>query len=83
VAAAAAAAVSGAPGGLLHRVGIGQRLYRSAVYAALMVPGVVAVRDLAVTGAGRVLEEFWDPGDGSFFRLAPGSVTVGAVTAGD
>jgi hypothetical protein len=50
VAAAAAAAVAG-PGGLFSaaRMGIGQRLYRSAIDAALMVPGVLAVHGLAVT----------------------------------
>ena len=79
VAAAAAAAVSDSAGGLFcsGRMGIGQRLYRSAVGAALMVPGVVAVHDLAVTWAGQVLGEFFDPGEGSFFDLPPGNVTIG------
>jgi hypothetical protein len=85
VVAAAAAAVSGQAGGLFSafRMGIGQRLYRSAVDAALMVPGVIAVHDLAVTWAERVLDEVFDPGEGSFFDLPPGSITIGAVTADD
>jgi hypothetical protein len=58
-------------------MGIGQRLYRSAVDAALMVPGVVAVHDLAVTWAEEVLGEFFDPGQDSFFDLPPGNVTIG------
>ena len=48
VVAAATAAFSDPAGGLFSpaRMGIGQRLYRSAVDAALMVPGVVAVHEL-------------------------------------
>lgn len=51
VKAAATAAVSDPATGLFSpsRMGIGQRLYRSAVGAALSVPGVVAVHDLSVT----------------------------------
>jgi uncharacterized phage protein gp47/JayE len=51
VRAAALAAVSDPLTGLFSasRMGIGQRLYRSAVDAALSVPGVVAVHDLSVT----------------------------------
>jgi len=97
VAAAAAAAVSGAPGGLFSPavMGIGQRLYRSAIDAALMVPGVVAVHDLTVVrafalGSGtrigvrleEVLGEFFDPGQGSFFDLPAGNVTIVGVSAG-
>ena len=76
-------------------MGIGQRLYRSAVDAALMVPGVVAVRDLTVTRSrsrtvgvlglvprGQVLGEFLDPGEGSFFDLPPGNVSIAVVSAG-
>jgi hypothetical protein len=74
VVAAAAAAVAGlfSPG----RMAIGQRLYRSAVDAALMVPGVAAVHDLTVTGAGQALDELLDPGGGAFFDLPPGNVTI-------
>jgi hypothetical protein len=85
VAAAAAVAVSGSAGGLFSpgRMGIGQRLYRSAIAGALMVPGVVAVHDLAVTWAEQVLGELFDPGQGSFFDLPPGNVTIGGINAGD
>ena len=97
VVAAAQAAISRAPGGLFSpaAMGIGQRLYRSAVDAALMVPGVVAVHDLMVirnfplgqaTRIGlpleEVLGEFFDPGQGAFFDLPPGNVTIVGVSAG-
>jgi predicted phage baseplate assembly protein len=98
VVAAAAAAISDSADGLFSpaRMGIGQRLYRSAVDAALMVPGVVAVHDLTVTRPGRVfprvfldifrfdqvLGEFFDPGEGSFFDLRPGHVSIVGVSAG-
>jgi hypothetical protein len=50
VVAAATAAIADPASGLFSpaRMGIGQRLYRSAIDAALMVPGVVAVHQLAV-----------------------------------
>ena len=84
VATAAAAAVSDSAGGLFSpaRMGIGQRLYRSAIDAALMVPGVTAVHDLTVTWGDRVLGEIFDPGAGSFFDLPPGNVTITGVSAG-
>ncbi len=98
VVAAATAAISDSADGLFSpaRMGIGQRLYRSAVDAALMVPGVVAVHDLTVTRRGRafprvfldmfrfdqVLGEFFDPGEGSFFDLPPGHVSIVGVSAG-
>jgi hypothetical protein len=97
VVAAAAAAISGGPGGLFSPavMGIGQRIYRSAIDAALMVPGVVAVHDLTVIrelalGSGtrigvrleEVLGEFSDPGQGSFFDLPAGNVTIVGVSAG-
>lgn len=76
------------------RMGIGQRLYRSAVDAALSVPGVVAVHDLAVTrpitllGFGffgfhleLALNEIFDPGEGSFFDLPAANVTIVGVSA--
>ena len=66
-------------------MGIGQRLYRSAIDAALMVPGVVAVHHLAVDGLGPVLAapgDFLDPGADSFFALAPGLVSIAGVSAG-
>jgi hypothetical protein len=79
------------------QLGIGQRLYRSAIDAALMVPGVVAVHDLTVTRPAapsspfqflgliqedRVLDEFFDPGEGSFFDLPSGNVSIVGVSAG-
>jgi phage-related baseplate assembly protein len=78
VVAAATAALSG-PAGLFSpgRMGIGQRLYRSAVDAALLVPGVVAVENLTVTRQPQGdLEEVLDPGRGGFFtlQLQPGSI---------
>jgi hypothetical protein len=77
VVAAAQAAVSGlfSP----SRMGIGQRLYRSAVDTALMVPGVTAVHQLEVTGAAHVLGEVLDPGAGSYFDLAPDQIDIEAV----
>jgi hypothetical protein len=79
---AAQTAVSGPPDGppdglfSAGRMGIGQRLYRSAIDAALMaVPGVTAVRDLEVTWGDQVLDEFFDPGEGSFF-LPPDKVHI-------
>jgi hypothetical protein len=116
VVAAATAAVSGSAGGLFSpaQMGIGQRLYRSAVEAALMVPGVVAVHDLTVTRplllpvfrplppvfrplvfrpplfgppvpepplfVPLVLDEVFDPGEGSFF-LPPDQVAITGVSA--
>ena len=84
VLAAATAAVSGAAGGLFSpaRMGIGQRVYRSAIDAALCVPGVIAVHDLTVTWGDLVLDEVFDPGADSFFDLPPGNVTIGGVSAG-
>ena len=84
VLAAATAAVSRAAGGLFSpaRMGIGQCLYRSAIDAALCVPGVTAVRDLTVTWGDLVLDEVFDPGADSFFDLPPGNVTIGGVSTG-
>ncbi len=97
VVAAATAAVANTGDGLFSpsRMGIGQRLYRSAIDAALSVPGVVAVHDLAVTrpivlfgfefGFGfhfeLELNEIFDPGQGSFFDLPAGSVSIVGVRA--
>jgi hypothetical protein len=75
---AATAAVSGSAGGLFSpgRMGIGQRLYRSAIDAALMVPGVVAVRDLTVAWGHHILRDVFDPGQASYFDLPPGNVHI-------
>ncbi len=97
VVAAATAAISDPSSSLFSPavMGIGRRLYRSAIDAALMVPGVVAVHDLAVTWPvsdllvlrfpiqfERVMDEFFDPGEGSFFALPPGNVSMVGVRAG-
>jgi hypothetical protein len=83
VTAAAVTALADPAAGLFSpgRMGIGQRLYRSAVDAALMVPGVVAVRDLVISWAGGELGEFADPVQGSFFDLQPANVTIGGTSA--
>jgi predicted phage baseplate assembly protein len=80
VADAATAALCDPASGLFSpaRMGIGQRLYRSAIEAALMVPGAVAVRDLTVTPT---LAEFRDPGEGWFFELPAGNVSITGVSA--
>lgn len=90
---AATAAVGNTGGGLFSPsgMGIGQRLYRSAVDAALSVPGVVAVHSLAVTWTISffgfefefVLDEVFDAGIGSFFDLPPASVSIVGVNASD
>jgi hypothetical protein len=84
VVAAATAAISDSDQGLFGpaQMGIGQWLYRSAVDAALMVPGVVAVHNLTVQQGSSVLDEVFDPGEGSFFDLPPGNVTIVGVSAG-
>jgi hypothetical protein len=87
VVAAATTAITDPADGLFSpaRMGIGKWLYRSAIDAALMVPGVVAVRHLAVTSLGPALTargEFLDPGPGSFFSLRPGGVSIVGVSAG-
>jgi predicted phage baseplate assembly protein len=84
VVAAATAAVSDGAGGLFSpdRMAIGQRLYRSAVDAALMVDGVAAVHDLTVTGGGLTLGDYLDPGPGAFFALPAAGLTITGVSAG-
>ena len=83
VVAAATAAVSSSAGGLFSpgRMGIGQRLYRSALDAALMVPGVTTVHELVVTGGGQVLDEVLDPGVGAYFHLPQKRISIGTVSA--
>jgi hypothetical protein len=99
VTAAVAAALSDPASGLFSpaQMRIGQRLYRSAVDAALMQPGVTAVRDLTVAETvqrrgrvgviglaprGQLLGEFLDPGAGAFFELPPDSISITVVSAG-
>jgi uncharacterized phage protein gp47/JayE len=83
VVAAAKAAVSSSAGGLFSpaRMGIGQRLYRSALDAALMVPGVTAVKELVVTAPGQALDEVLDPGVGAYFHLPKKGISIGPVSA--
>jgi hypothetical protein len=87
VVAAATAAICDGAGGLFSpaSMGIGQRLYRSAIDAALTVPGVIAVHNLDVTWPQalsdflileRRLDEFFDPGEGSFFDLPADSISI-------
>ena len=97
VVAAATAALSDPAQGVFSPagMGIGQRLYRSAIDAALMVPGVTAVRNLTVTrtgpplapgeqsSAGQAPADFFDPGQGSFFDLPAGNVSITGVSASD
>lgn len=80
---AAKAAVSSSGDGLFSpgRMGIGQRLYRSALDAALMVPGVTAVHELVVTGMEQVLDEVLDPGAGAYFHLPSKRISIGVVSA--
>jgi hypothetical protein len=81
VAAAAVAAITDPVAGLFSpaRMPIGQPLYRSAVSAALMVPGVLAVHELLVRSSE---DELLDPGVGGFFALAPGGVSIEGVSGG-
>jgi hypothetical protein len=81
----AKAAVSSSGDGLFSpgRMGIGQRLYRSTLDAALMVPGVTAVHELVVTGAEQVLDEVLDPGTDAYFSLPSEQVSIGVVSASD
>jgi hypothetical protein len=69
------------------QMGIGQRLYRSHVEAALTVPGVVAVHQLSVTWTAaaprpleliffRQLDQAADPGEGAYFALLPANLTI-------
>ena len=61
------------------QMGIGRWLYRSHLTAALSVPGVVAVRHLDVTWhapAFRRLNEVADPGEGAYFHLPTGNLTL-------
>jgi hypothetical protein len=74
-------------------MGIGQWLYRSHLEAALSVPGVVAVHQLEVTWRVaappplelvflRRLDQVADPGEGAYFELPGGNLTLVGVPAG-
>jgi Baseplate J-like protein len=93
VAAATAAFADPAAGAFSPaQMGIGQWLYRSRLDAALSVPGVVAVHQLAVTWTVvapppmdliflRRLDQVADPGEGAYFELLPGNLTLTGVPA--
>jgi hypothetical protein len=71
VQAVALAAISDPSTGLFSPAshGIGARIYRSQLDAALMVPGVLAE-----------LEDLLDPGTGTYFALAAQDVSIGVVS---
>ena len=79
VVAAARAAITDPVAGLFSPagLGIGEPLYRSAVSAALMVRGVVAVHSLLVRSSE---QEVFDPGVGGFFVLVRADVAIAGVT---
>ncbi len=91
VVAAATAALVDPSTGLFRpaSMGVGQRLYRSMVDGALSVPGVAAVHQLEVIRPVAVgglflfelLDEAFDPGEGSFFDLAAHHVKIVGVPA--
>jgi hypothetical protein len=93
VAAATAAFADPAAGAFSPaQMGIGQWLYRSRLDAALSVAGVVAVHQLAVTWTVvapppleliflRRLGQVADPGEGAYFELLPGNLTLTGVPA--
>ncbi|HEY4364586.1 MAG TPA: baseplate J/gp47 family protein [Bryobacteraceae bacterium] len=57
-----------------NRIGIGEVIYKSQVFAAcLSVAGAVAVHSLTVKGAPAGVNYRFDPGEGSYFTLDPGS----------
>jgi uncharacterized phage protein gp47/JayE len=62
--------------------GIGQRLYRSQLDAALTVPGVLGVRELSVSAEGAQLADLLDPGAGAYFALATEDVSISVVGDG-
>lgn len=73
-------------------MGIGQRLYRSRLVAALSVPGVVAVHQLEVTWTMTApgwfiryfpqhLDEMADPGEGAYFELAGDNLALLGASA--
>jgi hypothetical protein len=84
VQAAAVAAIADPTVGLFSAasLGIGERLYRSRVDAALMVDGVLAVHELVLSTGREQLEEVLDPGAGAYFSLSEGGVSIAALSAG-
>lgn len=74
VSAAAVVALADPDAGLFgaNRIGIGEAIYKSQIFAAcLSVPGAVAVHDLTVTGAPAGACYRFDPGQGGYFTLDP------------
>jgi len=74
VAAAAQTALTDPDTGLFgaNRIGIGEAIFRSQIYAAcLSVAGAVAVHSLTVSGAPAGPSYRFDPGEGSYFSLDP------------
>jgi hypothetical protein len=72
--AAATAALTDPDTGLFgaNRIGIGEVIYLSRIYAAcLSVPGTIAVHGLTVSGALGDTSYRLDPGEGSYFTLDP------------
>ncbi len=59
---------------------IGERLYRSQLDAALMLPGVLAVHELSISAEGVQLAELLDPGAGAYFTLALEDTSISAVS---
>jgi hypothetical protein len=84
VQAAAIAAIADPTVGLFSptSLGIGERLYRSRVDAALMVDGVLAVHELVLSTEREQLEDMLDPGTGAYFSLGEGGVSITALSAG-
>jgi hypothetical protein len=79
VAAAAWTALTDPDAGLFgaNRIGIGEVIYRSQIYAAcLSVPGALSVLNLTVTGAPPGVAYRFDPGQGSYFFLGPTNPTI-------
>jgi len=74
VVAAALTALTDPDAGLFgaNRIGIGEVIYKSQIYAAcLSVAGAVAVHSLVVKGAPAGVNYRFDPGEGSYFSVDP------------
>jgi hypothetical protein len=84
VQAAAIAAIADPVSGLFSpaSLGIGERLYRSRVDAALMVDGVLAVHELVVSTGREELEDVLDPGPGAYLALGAGELSIAVVSGG-
>jgi Baseplate J-like protein len=78
--AAATTAISDPAAGLFSsgRMAIGQPLYRSAVTAALSVPGVLAVHALFINSSEN---EVFDPGQAGFYVVSTDALAITGVNA--